>query len=64
MDLQELRSAWGRQGDYAVGHAPWNMALGQARALIISQCTLLHKGTVESLGDRGYVRCYLIVHLR
>lgn len=52
---QEGRLPWGM---------PWNMALGQARALITSQCTLLHKGTVESLGDRGDIYCYLIVHLR
>lgn len=36
-----------------MGHAPWNVALGQAQALITPQCTLLHKGTVEGIVGEG-----------
>lgn len=38
-------------GKHAMGHAPCNVALGQAQALITPQCTLLHKGTVEGGGN-------------
>lgn len=36
-----------------MGHAPWDVALGQAQALITPQCTLLHKGTVEGIVGEG-----------